>query len=769
LTEQRVAACIICGDEYDVEEIKNLLQSLEGHIHGVFVNYNGEKEFPNWNEYTSTPIVFKKFKWEDNFALARNQSFSMVPKDEYDWMLWIDTDDIFVVNEQTTLQEMFESIDKYTDGIFVRYAYAVEPDTKIVVVEQWRERFLSTKAEWRWEYPIHEVCRSRGSVQFAKRDHCYIEHQRTSGSEKGARERNKKIIMKSLRENPEEPRFWFYYAGESMAEADAEEDQIKKRELIEQGISAFQQYRALVTDLSDDVYLATSRLAELYRLKKDFSKALEADMECVAIYPDWPDGYIGAAKSCMELGQYSRMKSFADMASKCSKPQTAASIEPMMAGFTPLLLRGIANEEMGLYDQAIDDYTLALAKWTPPNDDLKKKIDFLKSLKGDKKTEKIDIRKKTRGTKKDKSICFFTQPIPEHWHPEILKTSGSGGAEICIMKLAPIFAENGWRTVVFGNPGPYRGVYEGVEYWESQEYLAKEEFTALISSRTFLPLVSGTQAKAKFVWMHDVNIGPQNPQIFNLADKVVGLTGWHEKHLQKIYNLPDDKTTIIPNGIDINRFPFDQRNNLENPHKFIYSSSPDRGLEHLISLWPMIRNRYPDAELNIFYGWDMIDKILDFYSSSQGENKHPLKHFKEKVFHHINNLGGEEIGIFQRGRVTQEVLAKEMLNSSIWAYPTQFCETFCITALEQQAAGVIPIVSGLAALRETVSPVHETLEGWPANADYQKRFLRLISKTLDHIGDEKTEEKRLEARRFVEKFTWENSYQSWVNLINLHI
>jgi hypothetical protein len=42
-----------------------------------------------------------------------------------------------------------------------------------------------------------------------------------------------------------------------------------------------------------------------------------------------------------------------------------------------------------------------------------------------------------------------------------------------------------------------------------------------------------------------------------------------------------------------------------------------------------------------------------------------------------------------------------MLSSSIWFYPTDFEEIDCITAREMQAAGVLPITTGFAALAET--------------------------------------------------------------------
>jgi glycosyltransferase involved in cell wall biosynthesis/tetratricopeptide (TPR) repeat protein len=765
LTENKVAVSIITGDKYKEEEIEKLLKSLEPHFHGVFVNYNGDNEELDWQKFTNLPVVWKKFKWEDDFALARNQALSLIPVDEFDWWMWIDTDDIFVA-EEGALQEIFDSLDEYTEGIFLRYAYAVEPETNIVVVEQWRERIMSTKADWRWVFPIHEVCKSVSGAQFAKRDQAFIEHQRKSGEERGARDRNRRIITKALKENPDEPRFHFYFAGEAMAEADTLPPGLERNANIETAIMEYRKFREIINDLSDDVYLATCRIAELNRMKRDYSAALEADLECIAIYPDWPDGYVGAAKSCLELADWPRMKAFADMATKCSKPSTAASIEPMMASFTPLFLRAIANEELGNIDQALDDYKAAQKHWSPTSGDLEKKIEFLENLIKDKPgEERWHLRNKLRGTKKEKSICFFTQPIPDIWHPVTLEQNGAGGAETCIMKLAPMFQADGWRTVVFGTPGSYRGVHEGVEYWNSEEFLPTEEFTVFVSSRSYVPFEHNLRSKANFLWLHDVNIGNVDVNTINKADAVFGLTNWHAEHIQKLYKLNKNKIKVVPNGVDFSRFPVENWKE-KNKKRVIYSSSPDRGLDILLSLWPLVKQRYPDIELHIYYGWDIIDKIIEVNSKRSPHASHLLQ-FKKKCLYQIQSLGGEEGGVFQHGRINQNDLAKEMASSEIWAYPTNFMETFCITAVEMQAAGVIPVTSGLAALNEVVYPKYEKIKGWPQNADYQRRWLELFAYSYE--ADSWKDEFREEAREFVQKFSWENSYEVWNNIIKEYV
>jgi hypothetical protein len=44
------------------------------------------------------------------------------------------------------------------------------------------------------------------------------------------------------------------------------------------------------------------------------------------------------------------------------------------------------------------------------------------------------------------------------------------------------------------------------------------------------------------------------------------------------------------------------------PFKMLYASSPDRGLEHLLRMWPQIKEKIPGAELHFCYGWNMFDK-----------------------------------------------------------------------------------------------------------------------------------------------------------------
>jgi glycosyltransferase involved in cell wall biosynthesis len=158
-----------------------------------------------------------------------------------------------------------------------------------------------------------------------------------------------------------------------------------------------------------------------------------------------------------------------------------------------------------------------------------------------------------------------------------------------------------------------------------------------------------------------------------------------EYHKTLFPNIPDDKFVIVGNGIDLSRF--DSKYEKE-PARIIYTSTANRGLETILNWWPRIREKVPQAELHVFYGWNTFYEL----NKDNPERMAWMNEMQGKL---------KQEGIVEHGRVDQVTLAEEMGKSAIWLYPTEFQEIHCITALEMQAAQVYPITSGFAALEET--------------------------------------------------------------------
>jgi glycosyltransferase involved in cell wall biosynthesis len=123
-------------------------------------------------------------------------------------------------------------------------------------------------------------------------------------------------------------------------------------------------------------------------------------------------------------------------------------------------------------------------------------------------------------------------------------------------------------------------------------------------------------------------------------------------------------------------------------HKLFYGSSYDRGLDFLLKMWPDIKNKFPDATLDICYGWDLFDKAT--------QNNEERREWKERVVEMMS-----QVDITHHGRVGKKELEKIRKECGILAYPAYFTEINCITVLESMKDGLVPVTTDLAALSET--------------------------------------------------------------------
>jgi glycosyltransferase involved in cell wall biosynthesis len=144
----------------------------------------------------------------------------------------------------------------------------------------------------------------------------------------------------------------------------------------------------------------------------------------------------------------------------------------------------------------------------------------------------------------------------------------------------------------------------------------------------------------------------------------------------------DIPRAVIGDGVDMIQMD-NIREQVRNPNKVIWSSNPDRGLPLAARIFQEIRKRWPTLELHVYgrsavYGW--TDDIESIYL--------PLPEHMENIVLH--------------DPLPRIALFKELKTAWAWFYPTWWPETFCMAALEAQAAGCPVIASPYGALNETV-------------------------------------------------------------------
>lgn len=348
-------------------------------------------------------------------------------------------------------------------------------------------------------------------------------------------------------------------------------------------------------------------------------------------------------------------------------------------------------------------------------------------------------------------IVIWTGPAWEKWSPYSISKGGIGGSETAACYMAWELKRLGHRVRVYSDIE--RNVTcEGVDfiqYEEARTNPALLDCDVFVSSRQPYMLELPFRSKLRLLWVHDIHVGGRSDQLdaqLARADRILCLSKWHKEFFLKMYpSLSPEKIFVTRNGIDTTRY-------LEEPHKegnrLIYSSSANRGLTTALDILPRIRAEVPDAELHVYYGFETWRAFAE---------KHARNELPE--IDAIEKRVKETPGVVYHGRVGQHELAKAQLASKVWMYPTDFTETSCITAMESQAAGCVPVTTALAALEETV---HHgiVIKGKNSQPDYQDLY---VSEVVKLLKDDEHREKFARAARkeALRRHPWSRVASEW--------
>lgn len=367
-------------------------------------------------------------------------------------------------------------------------------------------------------------------------------------------------------------------------------------------------------------------------------------------------------------------------------------------------------------------------------------------------------------------IAFFAGPGWESWSPAAIESGGLGGSETALVRAASAIAGRGHEAMVYSSA--FEGVVERVIYRRFDRWNPAERVDAVVVSRLPQIFDAAIAAPVRVLWCHDAHYGEElTPGRADSMSAVVVLSDWQRGFFASRYPFVESKLRVIRNGIRLGGddgqplFAGADRTFSERAPHCIYSSSPDRGLDVLLELWPEIRARVPEAELHVYYGWDVFDRIA--------QQSHRLRGYKVLLFHLLERAGGEANGVYMHGRVSQPALHAAMAHARVWSYPTAFHETSCIGAMEARAAGLAIVTSDLAALAETVGQEHGVLipvdeaqteaESSNRTGGYRASFVDAVTRLL--VDDVAWTEQHVRALEDVEALDWSVRAEDWERVL----
>jgi tetratricopeptide (TPR) repeat protein len=327
----------------------------------------------------------------------------------------------------------------------------------------------------------------------------------------------------------------------------------------------------------------------------------------------------------------------------------------------------------------------------------------------------------------------------KNWDPLNVHANASG-SELMAVKMATQIAKTGkYRVFVFGSFEKDQQIINGVEYIHHALYIQfcnKYHINHLVVSRDIDNIYYSPGVDNVYLWVHDVL--PHNSDVLQTHvekfKKVMVLCKWHKFFVQDYYKLPDELFYVTRNAIEENRFS-DIESVKKIPYRFIYTSSPDRGLSEALNLFPEVKQKYPDATLEIFCDHRFVN----------GVDMDKIEKMKEYVK--------------MNGRVSQEQLTIELLKSDVWFYPTIFDETYCISAVEAQAAGCLCVSISRGSLTEIIAD-----RGVLVSDSNRKKLLPKMFSVMDNPEQKQKITQR--ARQWAMKQTFDSLTNEWLTLFN---
>lgn len=767
----KLAVCLIVkGTADEAPHLARCLENIAPHVDGIFLNVNhspgrliSKKIIAVTNNYDCSIITTE---WTDNFAEARNANLAQVPQ-EYEWVLWLDTDD--TVEHPEKVRKLVEKASQ--DSIYADYVYEQDESGNPVTVHMVARLFKNNGGHV-WKGRIHEtLIETRGVAQGATKDF-YVIHHADGQRRFQSFERNIRLLKQQLEDegdNPD-PRT-LYYLGCTYIDAQ-DYDSAKSLLTTYLTLSGWNQERAA----------AHTKLGRLYLEENDHHTAKQHFMQAIGEDPTDPEPQVEMGSLELELKQYGKARTWLEGVLKLEKGLSTLEHNPMSYTFRTYLL--LADTYLGLGGSYLDkalEYAKKALKYKKKDKHLKQYVKTISSVLEDKKlTEQfVAILKALKQNKEQNKIKSLLSSVPKQlednplivqlrneesftwpqksvvimtgdtaidaWGPWSLE-EGIGGSEEAVIRLSKHLKDLGYRVVVYAKPAEKAGLYDGVmwrNYWEAN---LDDKFDIFVAWRSPYIFDREINARKSYLWLHDVMEGGEfTPERLNNLTKVIVLSEYHRSLFPMI---PDDKILMSGNGIDPEQFEALDGKVQRDQYKVFYGSSHVRGLAYLYEIWPSVKKAIPQATLDVYYGRESYDSI-------NAGNPERLKWMDD-----IQALGRSLDGVTEHGKVSQDEIVKASFRSGVWAYPTTFPEISCITAMKCQAAGAIPVVADFAALQETVQfGIKQDFD--PSDEQSVEKYKdNLISALHDTAFQESERDKMMEWSR--KTYGWRAVAEQWV-------
>jgi len=196
------------------------------------------------------------------------------------------------------------------------------------------------------------------------------------------------------------------------------------------------------------------------------------------------------------------------------------------------------------------------------------------------------------------------------------------------------------------------------------------------------------------LWAHH---DADQPRVAKLAeeteiwDAYALISDYQKARYVKAFGIPQDRVHICRNAVaPAFTATFQPRAPIlpskRTPPTLVYTSTPYRGLDLLVEIFPEIRREVPGTTLEVY-------SSLEVYSVAAEKDR--------ELYGALYDRCRSTEGVDYIGGVPQPELARRLRSARMLAYPSIFPETSCIAVMEAMVMGCQVVSTALGALPET--------------------------------------------------------------------
>tara|TARA_B100000212_G_scaffold213839_1_gene161608 strand:+ start:332 stop:1261 length:930 start_codon:yes stop_codon:yes gene_type:complete len=225
-------------------------------------------------------------------------------------------------------------------------------------------------------------------------------------------------------------------------------------------------------------------------------------------------------------------------------------------------------------------------------------------------------------------------------------------------------------------------------------------------------------------------------------------SSWNYEKFRYHFDIPTDRCHVIKNGVT--SFPKRKVFTKGDRLRMIFHPTPWRGLNVLLATMQLLENE--NIELDVYSSCEIYGKEF----KKDNDDKYQDLYDQAKTLKNVNYLGYR----------SNDFILSKLPYYHMFAYPSIWEETSCISLLESMAAGLYCITTNYGALFETGAefPVYINYETNLVNLAHQfAEGIKICRNTLhEPIIQEHLDEQQKYVKRF---YSWDKKALEWTNFL----